>query len=56
MKTDKLSEHTANLAMGYAPAIVAKVGHNFVKPIPRLVRENNKGTFISRLMALSKKL
>ena len=39
---NKLNEHTANLAMSYAPAVVAKIGHSFAKPIPRIVREKKK--------------
>lgn len=39
----KHTEFTANVAMSFAPAI--KVGANFAKPIPRLVRENKKSFF-----------
>jgi len=42
MKTNKHTEHTANLAMSIAPAVVAKIGRNFAKPIPRKVLEKKK--------------
>lgn len=42
MKKD--SEHTANIALSYAPTL--KVGANFAKPIPRKVRENKKSFFV----------
>lgn len=48
---NKYSEHTANVAMSYAPANVAKVGRNFAKPIPRIVRENKK-SFLQKLFKL----
>jgi hypothetical protein len=51
----KHTEHTANLAMAQAPAVVAKIGRNFAKPIPRKVAEK-KGNFLSRLQAYAKKL
>lgn len=47
----KHTEHTANLAMAQAPAIVAKIGRNFAKPIPRKVAENKK-SFLQKLMKL----
>lgn len=46
---NKYSEHTANVAMSYAPANVAKIGRNFAKPIPRKVAEK-KFSFLQRLM------
>lgn len=42
-KMKKDSEHTANVALSYAPTL--KVGANFAKPIPRKVRENKKSFF-----------
>ena len=48
---NKHSEHTANVAMSQAPAIVAKIGRNFAKPIPRIVRENKK-SFLQKLFKL----
>ena len=46
---NKLSEHTANLAMGAAPMVT--IGRNFAKPIPRKVAENKK-SFLQKLMKL----
>ena len=46
---NKLSEHTANMAMAVAPAI--KVGANFAKPIPRKVAEKKK-SFWQKLQKL----
>lgn len=39
----KQTEFTANVAMSNAPTV--KVGANFAKPIPRIVRENKKSFF-----------
>lgn len=42
----KHTEHTANLALSQAGKIsTLKVGVNFAKPIPRIVRENKKSFF-----------
>lgn len=46
--TDKLNEHTANLALSQATAQVFNMGRNFVKPIPRKVAEKKK-SFLQRL-------
>lgn len=54
MSKDKQTEYTANVAMGYAPAKVAKIGRNFAKPIPRLVKQEQK-TFLQKLIAMGKK-
>jgi hypothetical protein len=51
---NKLNEHTANLALAYAPAIVAHVGRNFAKPIPRLAKVEQK-SFVQKLLAMGKK-
>ena len=56
MKSTKLSEHTANLAMGYAPAIVATVGRNFAKPIPRLAVKPEQKSFVQRLLNMKKRV
>jgi hypothetical protein len=37
--------------MAQAPAVVAKIGRNFAKPIPRKVAENKK-SFLQKLMKL----
>ena len=47
----KQTEHTANLALSQATAIVFNAGRNFAKPIPRKVAENKK-SFMQRLMKL----
>lgn len=39
----KHTEFTANVAMSQASTV--KVGANFAKPIPRIVRENKKSFF-----------
>ena len=54
MKQDKHTEFTANVALGYAPAKVAKIGRNFAKPIPRLAKPQEK-TFLQKLLAMGKK-
>ena len=56
MKNAKFSEHTANLAMGYAPAIVATVGRNFAKSIPRLAAKPVEKSFIQRLLSMKKRV
>jgi hypothetical protein len=50
---NKLNEHTANLALAVAPAIVAKVGRNFAKPIPRLAKVEEK-SFLQKLFLSQK--
>ena len=50
----KMTEHTANVALAYAPAIVAHVGRNFAKPVPRLAKPVNK-SFLQKLIAMGKK-
>ena len=46
--------HTAELQRINARATV-RVGANFAKPIPRLVRQEKTGNFIARLVAFGKK-
>ena len=52
---NKLNEHTANLALAYAPAIVAHVGRNFAKPIPRLTTNSKPVSYLEKLLAMGKK-
>ena len=50
----KQTEFTANVALGHAPANVAKIGRGFAKPIPRLQNATQK-TFLQKLLAMGKK-
>jgi hypothetical protein len=53
---NKLNEHTANLALAYAPAIVAHVGRNFAKPIPRLATNSKPVSYLEKLIKFGRKL
>lgn len=50
----KMNEHTANLALAHAPAVVAHIGRNFAKPVPRLAKVEQK-SFVQKLIAMGKK-
>jgi hypothetical protein len=50
MMKNKDTEYTANVAMTNAPAIVAKIGRNFAKPIPRIAKQQEK-SFLQKLFA-----
>jgi hypothetical protein len=51
---NKLNEHTANLALSQAPAIV--IGRNFAKPVPRLAKTVKAKSFMEKLLGSRKKV
>lgn len=52
----KMNEHTANLALAHAPAVVAHIGRNFAKPIPRLAKTVVQKSYLQKLIEMGKKL
>lgn len=53
---NKMNEHTANLALAHAPAIVAHIGRNFAKPIPRLAKPAPPISYLQKLIKFGRKL